>query len=853
MIYKYKINNVTLISNSNINLFIISLIAALFLSAEYILLGSNSWIPYYAGGSDNIPTWMGIIKSDSQYSAWAPFVGGGVDRLSFWGSGDPYSLEIFLFEIFPVWFANGLYMVVQRFIAIFFTALVCRDQLRLTGNLPFIAGLLHAVFGLYCVAHLMTAPAVPMVIYILYALSSRNLIMATLITIIFGLLFSTVTSVAQGLPYLMFFIALYFLLLFPKKVLRIGFLATIFSLVILIVKLPILLALFANAPFSQRAVWPIMSVEIRSLFLGPFILWPESNLHHADMALNIFVTVVQGIAIIFGVIIAIFSFSFSNPFRDSAKTLIKVLALYFLVGSSLWVFLRDVSATFLPWVLGVQISRIIIVPSAFLNAIIIILTINSIKDLIKEKKQVTIFGKTFSLSFLILVAAIVPASLIMGTYQGFTWSANIFTLKYRWLSPALLATILFLIVYFTFQRNKFKLASGFLMAVLVALVVFPKFSMYQEYMLSDYKLEHFKVKSIDELKTNDDTLFRVASVLPLQPTYAYSQGLESIDGWILLYPNIYRQLWIEMVRPLVEKDPLAIPVFDPKWKYPQDHYVFMGIGNFLSKDEKDTFQMNFDSRFNISLLSLMNTKYILSDVKISSEYLRLIHSPNTPATFSQTERDYSVGRIINRWPDRKDWNLFKKLLAIPSDTVDAIDREVRGKDIFIYQNECFIPRFRFVSSIKGASPNKTVLQTISSASPNEVNQTAWLENGNLSKISDNISDHLAVRNLNVEKYSPDLIELSFENSGPGFLIIGNTWNPFWKARVNGELREILLTNHAQMGLIINDGDAGVSLTYEPPYLKRGVNIFSHESKYTENRLQSSFRNSPVCGNQTLKN
>jgi hypothetical protein len=52
----------------------------------------------------------------------------------------------------------------------------------------------------------------------------------------------------------------------------------------------------------------------------------------------------------------------------------------------------------------------------------------------------------------------------------------------------------------------------------------------------------------------------------------------------------------------------------------------------------------------------------------------------------------------------------------------------------------------------------------------------------------------------------------------GFLVIANTWNPYCKARIDGEPAALMRTNHAQCGLLTPKNAQLVRLRYEPPLL-----------------------------------
>jgi hypothetical protein len=74
----------------------------------------------------------------------------------------------------------------------------------------------------------------------------------------------------------------------------------------------------------------------------------------------------------------------------------------------------------------------------------------------------------------------------------------------------------------------------------------------------------------------------------------------------------------------------------------------------------------------------------------------------------------------------------------------------------------------------------------------------------------------------VGRQEPDAIGLDLDHTGASFLVIANTWSPYWRATVDSQPRKLIRTNHAQQGLRIAAGDRQVSLRYEPPYAPAAI-------------------------------
>jgi hypothetical protein len=165
--------------------------------------------------------------------------------------------------------------------------------------------------------------------------------------------------------------------------------------------------------------------------------------------------------------------------------------------------------------------------------------------------------------------------------------------------------------------------------------------------------KNYQVAAIDRLLQEEAEQFRVASVLPLQPAYAYALGLETADGWANLYPKVYREYWLRVLAPLFENVPGAKEIFDPEGRRPQDHYIFLGadlihptVGALPGEDAKLALVegSDVDRRFHVKMLGLLNVKYLLSEFPLKGKSLQLVHAPINRPTIAYS-RDWATG-----WP-----------------------------------------------------------------------------------------------------------------------------------------------------------------------------------------------------------
>jgi uncharacterized membrane protein YfhO len=70
------------------------------------------------------------------------------------------------------------------------------------------------------------------------------------------------------------------------------------------------------------------------------------------------------------------------------------------------------------------------------------------------------------------------------------------------------------------------------------------------------------------------------------------------------------------------------------------------------------------------------------------------------------------------------------------------------------------------------------------------------------------------------------ISIDAQSSGPGLLVLGDTYYPGWKAFVNGKESRIYRVNHAMRGVVVAGGRQSVEFRYEPASFLIGAVISS---------------------------
>jgi len=738
----------------NYRLAVVALVGAALFTVESWGLGPYSWMYGYGESLEHVAVHLALAEKGRNFSLWAPFLLGGVDRLAFWGPNDPFNLQMLLFSVLPTWLANGFHRFLQYFVAIYFAALVAQIRFGLPAGWSAFAGLLHGCFGYFTAVEMLAHPGVPLMIWLLDVLIRAR--RSLLIAVLAGLGFSTLTSFAQSDPYLIAFAVGWFAIVKSSSG-AFGLPQILaFSLGLVAGDCPQIFAVLSNAPFSQRTAFApeVVTFSIDGLFYRQL----HFDYFNQDPLLRSFTMNFPGPALLLGCLLALAARHRRPDLAGVASAYLRVFILFALL-SQRWLMLLAQSelSTFLPWAASIGMSRFYAVPAAFMIAVGL-------------------------------------------TLIGF--------IAWRWLVPSLTA-----------RRIVVSLACLFV----AGMIVRPK--LYHFYPLGVYGWgeKNYQVAALDQVKRTEREPFRVASVLPLQPAYAYGQGLETADGWSNLFPLAYRELWLRVLAPLFERLPRNREIFDPPDGRPQDHYVFLGadlmipgIGRLPDEDPKIAIKQGFDlsRRFNLDLLRMLNVKYLLSEYPLKAPGLELAHALSEMPQWPQS-RDWATGYVTAPFPPPDQQGPRSRVARALTDYWKAIIRMDRGKDIFIYRLAGSMPRFRFVETLVVAPTKTAVLDILASFDGPRHGSTAVVEQADAYALP--ASRVFATGTVRVLQYAPEEILLELDNAGAGLLVIASTYNPYWRAEVEGRPRSLIRANHAQFGLLTHPGERRVRLVYAPSY------------------------------------
>ena len=236
------------------------LLWALALSVPYWIFGPNSYVRLHNNGDANLPAMLALPANlaHGQFGLWAPQWGAGVDRLA---QGTTDSLLVLLFLVLPGWAAYAAFMLLQRFLAGYFTCRLLQDDLGTSPASALFAGMSYALF---CQAAInrswagftlydgLGAPAYPLVLWVLSRMDKqrpwRSAAMAVVAGGLLGLTSSLVYALFLGPLVLFWFVAIT-----PRRQLSFWVGIALFAGAWVLATLPSVLPGLAVAPQSARA------------------------------------------------------------------------------------------------------------------------------------------------------------------------------------------------------------------------------------------------------------------------------------------------------------------------------------------------------------------------------------------------------------------------------------------------------------------------------------------------------------------------------------------------------------------------------------------------------------------------
>jgi hypothetical protein len=344
------------------------------------------------------------------------------------------------------------------------------------------------------------------------------------------------------------------------------------------------------------------------------------------------------------------------------------------------------------------------------------------------------------------------------------------------------------------QNPQSRLAIRLLVATIVILVLVVQ-QLEQQRAIAEKMLDGhnynalYNNKDLQQLAedTQGSSPFRVVTVAKgnQHPAFAMVYGFETADGYVNLYPQRYQDYWGGVIAQLTS-DGFRYDYFHT---WGNRAYLF-----FPSTSVDSNQQLPFTEYYDLEMLSLANVRYIISIHPLApDENLNLLASERT----QELQANWQAASVIRK-------------IAL------AIGGDYPGPSLYIYENQRLVPRFFLAEDISMLNDATQVLEALQSASYDDIDSTAYITREDWSGIQ--VPDSTGVGGtVQLLEYTSNRIVLNVRAEADTILVITNTFNPYWQVQIDGQQSRVLPVNHTFQGVVIEQGEHEVVLTYNPAY------------------------------------
>ena len=299
-----------------------------------------------------------------------------------------------------------------------------------------------------------------------------------------------------------------------------------------------------------------------------------------------------------------------------------------------------------------------------------------------------------------------------------------------------------------------------------------------------------------------DRPFRVVSVYaaPLyadapalwRPAFAWAYGLETADGYTVMYSKRYQEYWAELLVTNAKGSSALRDYFE----HHGSHVYLYAPNNGLRRPQG----LVFATRWRLPLLSLANVRYVISPVRLRD------------AALAPLELD-AGGRLVPQ----------------PGGGIGSLARPAQaqagGHPLYIYENREMLPRAFAVAKARLFDDEAAVRRALHGADTAELASTAFVVRDEArdavpsSMLSDIPVGHGGVSppSATLVRYSADEVRVRVEATAPSLLLFTVEYSRFWRAWVDGRRATVVPVDLAFCGVPCGAGGHEVVLRYQPPY------------------------------------
>jgi hypothetical protein len=303
----------------------------------------------------------------------------------------------------------------------------------------------------------------------------------------------------------------------------------------------------------------------------------------------------------------------------------------------------------------------------------------------------------------------------------------------------------------------------------------------------NYYYPHSRNIVFDELKKEAGIKpFRIGTTASFS-WIPQSYGLESVEARSPIMHRKYKEYFKQIIMPQF-KTPEQITSFDSYWYnlYLRDQRIF--------SDEQSG--KNSEELFNLPLLLMINTKYIVSDSYNS--YLTTISDK-----IIEPDSNKPLPKFAGRWKG-----------------LSADNEYCNATDVVIYRLKDYFERGFLANNTVLLKSDKEVLKTLSEQSVDSLHNNVFFsaEDGNIPTIGGG-TQKIEDNELEIEHYSSDKLVFNGAITSPKILVISNNYDPHWTASVNGKKQNVFRCNHSFQAVFLSEpGPVNIVLLYQDPIL-----------------------------------
>ncbi len=276
--------------------------------------------------------------------------------------------------------------------------------------------------------------------------------------------------------------------------------------------------------------------------------------------------------------------------------------------------------------------------------------------------------------------------------------------------------------------------------------------------------------------------YRVATVVHgLHPAYANAYGWESVDGYTNVYPKAYQRLWSKVLEPAARKRNMSSLI--DGYNTPSGNRVYL----YLDTVEADPQGLPFGDYYRLNLLSLLNTRFLISRHPLIDENLTPLLSQ--PA-----------------------WSSIPRKRRI----LERLRENFQGKSyLYLYENRTVLPRAFLASKVRRFADAAGLMNALAGSDARELRRTVFVEGDAAPALPEKPA--AGGGTVSIARYANDEIDLELRAESPSVLVVSNNFSPYWECEVDGRARKVFPADGVFWGVAVGPGDRKASFRYRPPY------------------------------------